>query len=138
MSRAYYGEYNSIDNMIKKALKFTKYRSLVREIGRVWKALSKTLPKGEYVYCISSDPGPIMQRQWEIEDSLKNDKEDIFVLNIPWQEFSPGQETFLVTAIEGVVVDDTTGCAIEKKVTCYLYSIVIPRFKGGKIVNLDF
>jgi len=130
MSRAYYEEYDSIDDTIKKALKFTKYRSLVREIGRAWKTLSKTLPKGECIYCISNDPGPIMQRQWEIEDFLESKKEDIFVLNVPWQEFSPGRETFLVTATEGTVVNDTT-----EEVTCYLYSIVIPRFKGGKIIK---
>ena len=130
MNKMYYEEYDNIDDMIKKALKFTKYKNLVREIGQTWKALSKTLPKGERICCISNDPGPIIQRQWKIEDFLGSEKEDIFVLNVPWQEFSPGRETFLVTVTEGTVVNDTT-----EEVTCYLYSIVIPRFKGGKIIK---
>jgi hypothetical protein len=108
-------------------------------VGRlrdVWKTLARTLPKDQSIYCISNDPRPIIRRQWGIEDFLNSEKEDVFVLNIPWQEFSSYQETFLVTATEGIVIDDTTSRVVEKEVTCYLYSIVIPRFKGGKIVKV--
>jgi hypothetical protein len=131
MNRLYYEEYSSLNDLIRKASKFTKYKSLVNKIGQTWKVLSKTLPKGECIYCMSNDPAPIMRRQWEIEDFLNSNKEDVFVLSIPWQEFSPGRETFLITATEGVVENETT-----EEVTCYLHSIVIPRFKGGKIVKL--
>ena len=128
--RWYYEEYRTIDEMVDKALKYTKYKNIIRKLRGIWKTLASSLPKGHNIYCISNDPAPIIQRQWDIEDFLNGKKEDVFLLHIPWQEFSYGQEVFLITATEGVVENETT-----EEVTCYLYSIVIPRFKGGKIIK---
>jgi ribosomal protein S8 len=134
--RYYYEEYRTIDEMINEALKYTKYKNIVKKLRDIWKALVNSLPKGQNIYCISNDPAPIIQRQWDIEDFCEGNKEDVFLLHIPWQEFSPGQEIFLVTATEGIYTKETAEKAVEEEIIAYLYSMVIPRFKSGKTLIL--